>query len=183
MLLWVFTGSEKIINGEDGKPYGYVAMGHEIVQAVDGKRKISPEEGFDMALVPISDGLAGYGAGRIAAKPLGLNVGGSKAVPVPVKSGFNPSAGVDAIIAAGDDGVVAGSRAIKPIAGNGGAGVGQKIKIGTGVVVDENANLNQVARGNRNYLGIKVDIIFGKRMGDSALHDVVSYLDEFYFRT
>lgn len=77
-----------IINGADAKPHGYVAMGEEIAKAVDGKRKITVDQAFDMALVPVGDGLSGYAAGKMAAKPLGLNVrGGSKPIPAPARGG------------------------------------------------------------------------------------------------
>lgn len=65
-------------------------MGQEIARAVDGERKITVEQGFDMALVPVGDGLAGYSAGRIAAKPLGMNVRGGKPIPTPVRGGYRP---------------------------------------------------------------------------------------------
>ncbi len=48
-----------IIHGENAKSHGYVAMGENIVKAVDGQRKITVNEGFDMAMLPVGDGLAG----------------------------------------------------------------------------------------------------------------------------
>jgi hypothetical protein len=109
-----------LINGKDAKPHGYVAIGHEIAKAVEGQKKITVEEGFDMAMVPVSDGLAGYSSGRIAAKPLGLNVRG-KPIPVPVRGGYRP---------------------IVTVLGDEGAGAGRIYKVKTGVVnvMDENAN-------------------------------------------
>lgn len=98
-------------------------MGQEIARAVDGERKITVEQGFDMALVPVSDGLAGYSAGRIAAKPLGMNVAGGKPIPTPVRGGYRPvvtvmgdegAATMAKINNAANNNVARGSRMGKP---------------------------------------------------------------------
>ena len=57
----IITGSDILVKGEDqAKPYGYVAAGKDIAEAVKGNRNISVSEGFDMALIPVSDGIGGY---------------------------------------------------------------------------------------------------------------------------
>jgi len=71
----VITGSEMLINGKDAKPHGYVQVGDDIAQAVAGKKTITVDQGFDMAMVPISDGLSGYAAGKIGGKPLSFGTG------------------------------------------------------------------------------------------------------------
>ncbi|CAG7678979.1 unnamed protein product [Allacma fusca] len=97
----IITGSEILAHGPTARPYGYIAAGHDIAQAIQGKKNITTEQGFDMAMVPISDGLGGYSAGRFIGKPLGLNVGGSKSIPVPgVRGGYR---GGGAIVSVLDD--------------------------------------------------------------------------------
>jgi len=77
------TGSEMLIYGDDAKPHGYIKVGDDIVQAVGGKKNISVDEGFDMAMVPISDGLTGYAAGKIGGKPISFG-SGARGKPVVV---------------------------------------------------------------------------------------------------
>jgi len=62
----IITGSEILVKGEEAKPYGYVAAGKDIAEAVKGNRNITVSEGFDMALIPVSDGIGGY-AGKVNA--------------------------------------------------------------------------------------------------------------------
>jgi hypothetical protein len=102
----VITGSDILAKGtEEGRPYGYVAIGKEIGDAVNGGERISVEKGFDMALLPVSDGVGGYAGGKIMSKPLGLKPSGkipaSKGVSLPIpgfKSGYKGTAAVGSTV-------------------------------------------------------------------------------------
>lgn len=65
------TGSEILINGPKAKPHGYFAIADKISQAWNGQRQISIGEKFDMALMPVIDGVTGYSAATLAEKYLG----------------------------------------------------------------------------------------------------------------
>ena len=80
----IITGSDKLANGENARSYGYVAAGEHIAEVVKGKKNLTVSEGFDMAMIPVSDGISGYAAGNMIGKPLGLGPGNAgKGVPIP----------------------------------------------------------------------------------------------------
>lgn len=106
---------------EEAKPYGYVAIGKEIEEAVQSGKKISVERGFDMALTPVSDGIGGYSGAKVMSKPFGLRpriktakVPPSRGFPIPIsgaKPGYKIATGsgasaVDDIIPPGNVGNV-----------------------------------------------------------------------------
>lgn len=137
----IITGSEHLINNEY-KPYGYVAAGEHVVDAIGGKRNLTVEQGFDMAMMPVGDGLAGYAAGRTIGKPLGLGKG--KSVP-----GTGAAPGYKPLVTAVDlDATAAGKS------GGVGAAASSKLKPVAAVVDDVVAN-EKVAH-NGNYLGNKI---------------------------
>lgn len=70
-------------------------MGHDLASAIKGETKITAKQGLHMALVPVSDGLAGYSAAKIAAKPLGLKVpnGEKPGISNVVSKGYRPIVG------------------------------------------------------------------------------------------
>ncbi|ODM97158.1 DNA polymerase beta [Orchesella cincta] len=137
----IITGSEILINKDQAKPYGYVAAGKTIADVVEKKRNLTTEEGFDIAMLPVGDGIAGYTAGRTFGKPLGLDVGKTRPFPVPVRSGYKP------LIAASEleNSAIAGGR-------GGVGGVAAKVKPALGVVDDVVAN--ERVPHNGNYLGL-----------------------------
>jgi len=109
----VITGSDILANGDKAKPYGYIAVGADIADAVKQDRKITASEGFDMAMLPVSDGIGGYAGGKLIGKPLGLGKAAVKtggkgiSIPVPgIKSGYKAAS------ASGDG---AGAGAIRTV--------------------------------------------------------------------
>lgn len=129
----IITGSEILIKKDEAQPYGYVAAGKHIADAVDKKANITVEQGFDMAMMPVGDGIAGYTAGRGIGKPIANGAAGKGKISMfPSRStGYKPlvtavdmdgvpkpklppAAGAGAISAAGD--AAAAGKNMKPVA-------------------------------------------------------------------
>ena len=140
----IITGSEILAHGPTARPYGYVAAGKDIAEAIKGKKNITTEQGFDMAMVPISDGLGGYSAGRFIGKPLGLNTAGSKSFPIPgVRGGYR--GGGAGIVSVLDDAALSAKQ------GAAAANAGSAIKV-VGAASDDVAVANKPV-SNLNRLG------------------------------
>lgn len=160
----IITGSEILINKDEAKPYGYVAAGKHIVDVVDKKANITVEQGFDIAMMPVGDGIAGYTAGRGIGKPLSntMNQGKGKFSLFPPRGGsaYKPLLTVGDLEGAGagakmsPGGGAMGARAGAISAAGDAASAGKKLKpIAT--VVDDLVDVDGVPppQANGNYLG------------------------------
>jgi len=71
----IITGSDILAKGkENATDSGYIAAGKQIKSAIEGKTKLNVDEAFDIAMLPVSDGVGGYVSGNI----IGEAVGGLK---------------------------------------------------------------------------------------------------------
>jgi len=67
----IITESDNLIKGKDqAQDYGYIGAAKEIGKAIHGESKISVDQGFEMAMLPVSDAVGGYVAGEAIGKPL-----------------------------------------------------------------------------------------------------------------
>jgi len=62
----IITGSDILAKGkENAQSSGYIAMGEQIKDAIDGKSKITVDQAFGMAMLPVADGVGGFVSGNV----------------------------------------------------------------------------------------------------------------------